>query len=140
MQFELLTLGGTKYHGEIAEVSLMTAAGQVAILPRHEPLTTVVAPGAVTISPPNGKIELYAIFGGLLEVTSDGVRLLADEAERADDLIENEIKVALAEAKALKSSAKDSHQVAHANRLIDRHTVRLDVSRLHRHHRRHKGE
>lgn len=136
MQFELLTLSGPKFQGEVAEVALMTAAGQVAILPLHEPLTSVALPGAVTFRPlrnNEGKTELYAIFGGLLEVTQDGVRLLADEAEHADDLVESEIKAALAEAKLLKTSAKDSHQAAHAHRLIDRHTVRLNVSQLKRH-------
>jgi len=133
MDFELITLHGIKYHGDIAEVSLMTTAGQVAILPRHEPLTTVVAPGAVVIRARDGKTELYAIFGGLLEITADGVRLLADEAEHAEDMVVSEIKTALTDAQELRSGAKDSRQVAHAHRLIDRHTVRLDVARLHRH-------
>ena len=133
MDFELITLGGSKYHGAVAEVSLMTTSGQVAILPRHEPLTTVAAPGAVAIRTKTGQTEFYAIFGGLLEITATGVRLLADEAEHAGDLVESEIKAALTDARALKSSAKDSHQAARAHRLIDRHTVRLDVARLHRH-------
>lgn len=136
MQFELLTLSGPRYQGKVSEVSLMTAAGQVAILPHHEPLTSVVVAGAVSVLEAGGHIEHFASFGGLLEVTAQQVRLLADEAEPADELIESEIEAAMAEAERLKASAKDAPQLAHANRMIDRSMVRLGVARLKRHHRR----
>ena len=137
MQFELLTITGPRYQGEIDEVSVMTAAGQVAIRPHHEPLTSVVAPGAVVVTPKSGKAELFVTFGGLLEVTAEHVRILTDEAEPADDLVESEIQAAIAEAQRLIASAKDAPQLAHANRMLDRSSVRLGVARLKRHrHRR----
>jgi F-type H+-transporting ATPase subunit epsilon len=137
MQFELLTVTGPRFQGEIDEVSVMTTAGQIAILPHHEPLTSVVAPGAISVTPKNGKAELFVTFGGLLEVTAEHVRILTDEAEPADDLIESEIKAAIAEAERLIASAKDAPQLAHANRMLDRSSVRLGVARLKRHNRRH---
>ena len=137
MKFELLTVTGARYEGEIDEVSVMTSAGQVAILPHHEPLTSVVAPGAVVVTPKSGKPELFATFGGLLEVTPDHVRILTDEAEPADELVESEIQAAIAEAHRLIASAKDAPQLAHANRMLDRSSVRLGVARLKRHRRRH---
>ncbi|HSX02271.1 MAG TPA: ATP synthase F1 subunit epsilon [Candidatus Saccharimonadia bacterium] len=135
MQFELLTLTGAKYHGEIAEVSLRTAAGQIGVLPHHEPLTSIVLAGPVIIRPRHGQAELFAIFGGLLEVNPDRVRLLADEAEHADELIESEIQAALTKARDLKAKAKDKHALQRAEELIDRQEVRLGVARLKRHHR-----
>jgi F-type H+-transporting ATPase subunit epsilon len=140
MQFELLTLSGSRYVGEIAEVSVNTSSGQIAILPHHEPLTSVVAPGAIVVHPKSGKVELFATFGGLVEVTKDYVRILTDEAEHADDLIESEIQAAMAEAERLRATAKDAPQLAHANRMIDRSTVRLGVARLKRHHHRNRGK
>ena len=137
MHFELLTVTGPRYQGEIDKVSVNTASGQVAILPHHEPLTSVVAPGAIAITPKTGKAELFATFGGLLEVTAEHVRILTDEAEHADDLIESEIKAAIAEAERLIATAKDAPQLAHANRMLDRSSVRLGVARLKRHNRRH---
>jgi len=135
MRFELLTLTGVKYRGEVAEVSLATASGQIGILPHHEPLTAITVPGPVVIRPKSGRAELFAIFGGLLEVNPDGVRLLADEAEHADDLVESEIEAALAKAKELKAKAKDKHALQRAEELIDRSTVRLGVARLKHRHR-----
>lgn len=135
MQFELLTLTGAKYRGEVAEVSLRTAAGQIGILPHHEPLTAVVAPGPVVVRPKHGQAELFATFGGLLEVNPGGVRLLADEVEHADDLIHEEIEAALKKAEELKAKAKDKHALHRAEELIDRHEVRLEVSHMKRRRR-----
>jgi F-type H+-transporting ATPase subunit epsilon len=136
MQFELLTLSGPRFQGEIAEVSLMTASGQIAILPHHEPLTSVVVAGAISVVEKNGHSEHFATFGGLLEVTKERIRVLADEAEPANELVEAEIEAAIAEAERLKNDATTSSQLAHANRMLDRSTVRLGVARLKRHRRR----
>src|SRR5664279_5241046 len=107
MRFELLTLAGTKFSGDASEVSLVTAGGAIGILPNHEPMTAVAVPGPVTVKLAGGREELFATFGGLLEVTAGGVRLLADEADHVDDLIGGEIQAALERARQLKAAAKD---------------------------------
>jgi len=135
MHFELITLTGVKYRGDIAEVSLKTAAGQIAVRPGHEPLTTIAAAGPVALHAKNGKISYFAAFGGLLEVTDKQVRLLADEAEPGEDLIESEVKAALERAEAMKAKAKTVHDVRKSRELAGRHAVRLEVAKLHRHHR-----
>ncbi len=135
MQFDLLTLTGTKFSGQAAEISLRTASGQIGILPHHEAMTAVVVAGPVLVQTTDGKTELYATFGGLLDVSPDYVRLLADEAESADELIQEEIDAALAKALKLKSQAKSKHEMHRAQELIDRHAVRLEVVHLRRRHR-----
>jgi F-type H+-transporting ATPase subunit epsilon len=134
MRFELLTLTGVKFRGEVAEVSLKTAAGQIAVLPGHEPLTTVAVAGPVALRDLMGKLTYFAAFGGLLEVTSDLVRLLADEAEPGEDLIESEVKAALERAEAMKIKAKTVYDVRKSRELAGRHAVRLEVARLQRRH------
>jgi F-type H+-transporting ATPase subunit epsilon len=136
MDFELLTLGGAKYRGKVAEVALRTASGQMAILPNHEPLTAITVPGPVAVRVhEGGKEDLFATFGGLLEVTPGRVRLLADEAEHADELIHQEVEAALEKAQHLKAEAKNKHELHRAQQMIDRHHVRLEVVRLRRRHR-----
>lgn len=136
MQFELITLSGTLFSGEIAEVSLPTVAGQLSILPKHEALTSVAAEGAVVVRLSHGETQVFAIFGGLLDISGHQVRLLADEAEHSDDLIEEEIASALAEAERLKANATTSHEITAASRMVERQTVRLGVARLKRRHNR----
>ncbi len=133
MQFELLTLTGAKYTGEIAEVSLKTPEGSLAILPHHEPFTAIVSPGPVTVRSKGKSEELFATFGGIVEVIDNRVRLLADEAEHADDLVEAEIVEALARAKAAKEGVRDKGELHRAQQLVDRHAIRLEVVRIRRH-------
>jgi len=134
MQFQLLTLTGVKFDGEASEISLRTASGQIAILPHHEPLTAIVVAGPVVVRTKGAKSDAYASFGGLLDVSPDRVRLLADEAEHADDLIHDEITAALEKARVLKAEAKSKHELMRADELIGRHSVRLEVVRLRRRH------
>jgi F-type H+-transporting ATPase subunit epsilon len=138
VQVELLTMTGARFRGAAGEVSLATASGAIGILPHHEPLTAVIVPGPVVIHPVSGADESFAIFGGLLEVTPEVVRILADEAEHSSELVQSEIEAALAEAQHLKASASTTHELHHAESLIDRHQVRLEVVRIRRrHHKNH---
>src|SRR4051812_27593321 len=125
MHFELLTLTGAKFQGEADEVQLTTTNGQMGILPHHEPFVGQVVAGAVTIKTGKGAPEVFATYGGLLEITKDYVRLLADEADHEGDLVASEIEAALAEAKAMREKAKDKTELAKAQQMIDRSEVRL---------------
>ena len=135
MEFELLTLAGVKYKGEAREVHVRTATGEMGILPHHENLTTIVKPGPVIITTKSG-VEYVASFGGILQIVDNHVRLLADEAEHADELIHEEIEAALEYAKTLRANAKTKFELHSAQTLVDRHAVRLQVSGLRRRHRR----
>lgn len=132
MRFELLTLTGTKFSGEATQVDVSTAEGEMGILPFHENLTAVAAAGPVTVYKKGGDKEIFAIFGGLLEITDNRTRLLADEAEHAQDLVESQIEAALKHAEQLKSEAKDKVELARAQELIDRQVVRLGVAKMRR--------
>ena len=136
MEFELLTLTGTKFSGDVTQVTLRTTDGDIGILPNHEPLTAAVAAGPVTIYKKGGQSEAFAGFGGLLEVKAERVRLLADEAEHAEELIANEIEAALKHAETLKAAAKDKVELARAQELVDREVVRLCVAKMRRRHQR----
>src|SRR5207248_3481294 len=63
------------------------ADGVVGILPRHAPLLTTLLPGVVRIKK-GGAEESMAVGGGFLQVARDQVLILADTAERADEVDE----------------------------------------------------
>lgn len=135
MIVELLTLSGVKFTGEADEVTLTTTNGQMGILPHHEPLVAQIVPGSITVKPSKGSQEVFATYGGLLEITADKVRVLADEADHESELVAEEIEEALARAKQLRDSAKSTTELAKAQEMIDRSTVRLGVARMRRTHR-----
>lgn len=135
MLVELLTLNGVKYSGDAKEVQIITPSGAMTVLPHHEPLTAISVSGPLTIVDDKGEEQVFASFGGLIEIENNHVRLLSDEAEHSDELIESEIQQALAMAEKLKKSAKDRKELHHAQTLIDRHIVRLEVSKVRRRRR-----
>ena len=70
------------------EVDMVIAPGGegvVGILPRHAPLLTLLNPGVIRIKK-NGAESAMAVGGGFLQVNADRVLILADTAERADEL------------------------------------------------------
>ena len=137
MHFELLTLSGAKFNGEADEVTLTTTEGQLGILPHHEDLVAQVVAGPVTIrTSGNKEPEVYATYGGLLEVTKDYVRLLADQADHESDLVASEIEAALAQAIKARENAKDKVELAKAQQMIDRSQVQLGIAGMRRTHRR----
>ena len=138
MEFELLTLAGTKYKGQTREVHVITATGEMGILPHHENLTTIVKPGPVIVTGKDGKKETLASFGGILQIVDNTAKLLADEAEHEDELILHEIEAALEYAKTLAANAKTKVELHHAQTLVDRHTVRLNVAGMRRRSRKGK--
>jgi len=140
MKLELVTLAGIKVDADVYEVMLPTAAGPIAVFPGHEPLVSVAVPGAIVVrfkkGDPESSLEYYAVSGGVIEVNQSLVRVLVDEADHGDDIVEAESRAALEKALKLKETAKDAVELDKATQLIDRHQVRLNVAGLRRRHRK----
>jgi F-type H+-transporting ATPase subunit epsilon len=82
---EIITPTKVVLSEEVDEITLPTVSGEISILPNHIDLLTKVKPGEMTIHR-NGKIELFAITGGFLEISSNKVSILADHAIHANDI------------------------------------------------------
>jgi len=141
MNLQLITLLGVKVDAEAYELLIPTAAGEIGVFPGHEPLVTIAVPGAVAVrhhkGDPDTELEYFAISGGIVEITQQNVRILVDEADHGDDIIEAESQAALKRAVEMHDSAKSQVELEKALELVHRHTVRLKVADLHR-RRRHR--
>lgn len=71
--------------GEVDEVVVPGIEGELTVLPEHAPLLTMVKPGVMLIRKGGEEIDM-AITGGFIEVREDRVTILADAAERADEI------------------------------------------------------
>jgi F-type H+-transporting ATPase subunit epsilon len=140
MNFELVTLDGVKFQAQAYSVILPTASGQITVLPGHEPLLSQLVPGIISVRRNKGdadhKMEQYATFGGVLEISRDGVRVLVDEAANGDEVSLEEAKKAHDAALAMRKNAKNQVELDKAQALVDRHAVRLEVAELKRRSRR----
>lgn len=136
IRFELVTLTGTKFGEQVHEVLLPTPDGIIAVFPQHMPLVSIASAGIISVrrkpEHPDDFMEHFATNGGVIEVLDNTVRVLVDEADRADEISEAEAKKALEHAQKLRAEAKDQISLDHAQQLIDRSHVRLRVHDLKR--------
>jgi len=85
LALEIITPTKVVLSEEVDEITVPTVNGEISILPNHIDLLTKVKPGEMTIHR-NGKIELFAITGGFLEINKNKVSILADHAIHADNI------------------------------------------------------
>lgn len=140
MNLELITLLGKKVDQEVYEVMIPTADGEIGVFPGHEPLVTIAVPGAIVVryakNDPDSKLDYFAISGGVVEISQHQIRVLVDEADHGEDIIEAESKAALQRAVEMRDNATSQVELEQAHQLVDRHSVRLKVADLRRRHRR----
>jgi len=76
------------WSGEAEMVLARTTEGELGILAGHIPLLGVLAEGGIVrIRPGGGQPEITAaVHGGFLSVSKDGVSILAESAELADEV------------------------------------------------------
>jgi len=141
IHFQLVALSGTKYDDDVYEVILPTLDGEIGVLQDHMPLVSVASTGAIAVrrdpKDSDGARDFFAISGGVIEVSDNTLRVLVDEADHADDINEAEVEAAMERAVALKAEAKDQVSLDHAQQLVDRHAVRLQVAGLKKRHQKH---
>lgn len=106
--------------------------GDLGVLPRHIPLLTPLRIGEIMVRN-DGHEEFFFVGGGFLEVLPDKVVILADVAERAEDIDEARADAARKSAQdALAQDAGDADAAAQLERAI----FRLRVAEIRRGHRR----
>lgn len=119
LRVEIVTGERVVYTEEDADMVVAPGIdGTLGILPRHAPLITILSAGELRVQK-GGAEQALVVFGGFLEVANNRVTVLADSAERAE-----EIDVARAEAArhraessvANRQSAVDLEQAAGALR------------------------
>ncbi|MES2971232.1 MAG: ATP synthase F1 subunit epsilon [Patescibacteria group bacterium] len=139
IRFELVSLGGVKFSEDVYEVLLPTLDGEIGVLPGHMPLISAATHGVIrvrrTSTERDDMMEHFAISGGVIEVADNTLRVLVDEADHADEINEADAQKALELAQKMKSEAKDQVSLEHAQTLIDRSSVRLQVAGLKRRRR-----
>lgn len=140
IHFQLVALSGAKYDDDAYEITLPTLDGEIGVLEKHMPLVSVAKAGVIAVRKNAGDSdasrELFAISGGVIEVSDNALRVLVDEADNADDISEAEAQAAMERAEEMKAEAKDQVSLEHAQQLMDRHAVRLQVASLKKRHQK----
>lgn len=85
IRLDIVTAERMVYSDDVDVVIAPGIVGQLGILPHHTPLMTILQPGELRVRKGGEEISL-AVTGGFLEVRPDKVIVLADTAERADEI------------------------------------------------------
>ena len=100
LHVELVAVDREIWSGDATTVIAKTTEGEVGILPGHAPLLGEVAEGSTVRVVQTGGAEIVAaVHGGFLSVTAEGVTILAEVAELAEDIDQGRARSALERAR-----------------------------------------
>jgi F-type H+-transporting ATPase subunit epsilon len=85
IKLEIVTAEKLVYSEEVDEVIAPGIDGELGILPHHAPLMTMLQPGMLTVKKDGDEINM-AVSGGFMEVRPERIIILADTAERAEEI------------------------------------------------------
>ena len=132
MKLRIITPEKLVLEEDVDQVTLPTKEGEITVLPHHIPLVGIVQPGEIFIKKGNQDIPL-AVSGGMVQVRPDEIILLADSAERVEEIIEERAEQARTRALTeLSEKRHDITQHAYLAAKIEKETARLRVARKHR--------
>ncbi len=127
IKLEIVTAERVVFSDDVEIVIAPGVEGELGILPHHAPLITTLTSGELLARKAGDEYSL-AVGGGFLEVHPDRVIVLADSAERAD-----EIDISRAEAAKKRAEERLSHpaqgvDVARAQAALHRALARIEVA------------
>ncbi|MFA5052046.1 MAG: F0F1 ATP synthase subunit epsilon [Patescibacteria group bacterium] len=132
IKFQITTPERVVYEDEVDEVVLPTLQGEIGILPHHIPLVSLLSVGEIRIK--KGSETVYmAVSGGFLQVKPNQVTVLADTAEREDEIDEKRAEEARQRAHELLNKKRaDATDFAAVSAKLEKELARLKVARRRR--------
>jgi F-type H+-transporting ATPase subunit epsilon len=112
---------------QVSEAELPGRNGYMGILPGHAPLLSALAPGILTYGS-GGNRQAIVIDGGFVEIFENHVRILADSAERPDQVDINRARQDLDAANRALREAHDSQESDAALELMQEAQARIDIT------------
>ncbi len=132
INFKIVTPERLVYETEADQVTLPTTSGEITILPNHLPLISLLAAGELRVKIGNQEIPL-AVAHGFVEVGKNQVVVLADSADRVEEIDIKRAEEAKKRAEELLKTKKiDSVEFATLAAQLERELTRLKVARKHR--------
>jgi F-type H+-transporting ATPase subunit epsilon len=132
IKFKIITPEHLVLEDEVEQVTLPTGDGEVTVLPNHISYIASLGSGEIVLKK-KGKESSLAVAGGFIEFNKNQMVILADMAERAE-----EIDLQLAEAgkkraeEAMREKITDEAEYASVASAIQKESARIKVAKKHR--------
>lgn len=126
-QVEIITPERIFYTGEATMIEFNTTEGEIGVLKHHIPLTTVLAPGIVTITDGEEQ-KIAAVHAGFAEILGEKVTLLAEIAEWPGEIDLNRAEAAESRARERLERKDANLDVKRAEIALRKALVRKEVA------------
>ncbi len=123
-RLEIVTPAKKLFSEDIRFVVVPGVMGELGILPEHTPLMSALKIGIVRFEQ-DGKTYKVAITGGFVEIRNNKVTVLADSAERAEDIDRQRAEKAKERAEKRLASKTSDLDLARAEEALKRALNRL---------------
>ncbi len=123
---EIVTPQGLTYSQEVDEVTATGSEGEFGVLPGHVPFVTTLKVGIVTCKKGN-ETFYFVVNWGYAEVGAEKVLVLADSAERSEDIDIDRARAAMKRAEERLKKAEEVDFVR-AETSLERAIARLQVA------------
>jgi F-type H+-transporting ATPase subunit epsilon len=127
-KLEIVTPERVVLQQDAVSVIVPGSEGSLGILANHAPLMAELTIGSIQIRDPNGHEERLAISGGFMEVADNTVRILADTAEKAEEIDVQRAEQAVDRARERLSVADTNMDLVRAEIALKRAVNRLRVA------------
>jgi len=114
---------------EVTEVTIPGEQGYMGILPGHAALLSELGIGELTYKLVNGKKRVLAVAGGYVEISNNQVRVLAQGAERPNEIDVARAEIALRRANERVANPLPGVDIARALNAAKRARARMDASK-----------
>ncbi|MEJ8544168.1 F0F1 ATP synthase subunit epsilon [Brevibacillus borstelensis] len=129
MTVEVVTPERVLFSGEASMVIARGVQGDLGIFPNHMPMVTPLKIAPVRIKTEGDKELVMAVSGGFMEVRGDKVTILAETAERPEDIDPGRAKAAKERAEKRLNEKYPDLDVRRAERALQRAITRLEVTK-----------
>ena len=132
IQFKIVTPEKTVFEEEIDQATLPVSDGEVTILPNHRSYIASLKAGEIMLKKGAEEINM-AVSGGFIEFDKNNLVVLADTAERAEEIDIKRAEEARQKAEELKTQKiEDAAEYSRISAAMEKEMVRLKVARKHR--------
>lgn len=129
LNLEILTIDRKVFEGKVNSVVVPTRSGVIEIFEKHEPLISAIAHGELRIKTGKSQDSL-AISGGFVHVSTDKTSILADLAERIEEIDEEKALKARNQAQeTMKRKDIPKEEYAQAAIMLRKAITRLQIVR-----------
>ena len=130
IQLEVATPERLMLKEAVVEVGVPGAKGELGILPEHAPLLSELGAGLLRYTIAGQPARCLSVSGGWVEVSHNSVRVLANTAERGDEIDLKRAQDALQRANRRLLNPTGDVDIARALNALQRAQARLDASKF----------